>query len=648
MRTVPFFRSLAIRWAFFVAGGYFALAVIQVLTLSPMMREAERDILRRHGEELLELSVLRGLANGSARTEVLDHLAAMKGVLRVAAFDAHGVLIEDRREPGGDVEHAVESSWDAPGADGGRLKLWTDGMTLGLDQMGAAMAQTEILLMLVLGGGLAFVFARREVTPLVQVARHAEAIARGEVLPAEAELDRKDEIGLAARSFGEMEAGLRLLSEGLESVERGNFDIPKIGDGPIFERFRKMAESLEWSRDLARANQEVLAVAVQKAEVANEAKGQFLARISHELRTPLNGVIGLADLVLADASESDAHHRDLVEIRECGSRLLRLVNEVLQFARLDSGAVSASPVRMSPAAVFGGVVDRYAERARAGGLELRLELDEARWTGMSDPILLEQAVSCLIDNGLTFTTSGSVRLRARVDATHEQLELTVKDTGPGIPPAQLERIFEAFEQVDGSSSRTHGGVGIGLALCRAVASALEGDLSVESKEGEGAEFRLWVPFRLLQQEAPTRTAPREEAPGRAGLRVLLVDDERINRVVAARHLKALGAEVEVAEDGDEAVRMWERLEPDLILMDCMMPNVDGYEATRRIRQLERDTGRRVPIVAVTANALPGDRQKCLLAGMDDHVPKPVARNILAGVLESWVSAPDSDGQGSST
>lgn len=372
------------------------------------------------------------------------------------------------------------------------------------------------------------------------------------------------------------------------------------------------------------------------AETAAAARSRFLAMMSHEMRTPLNGVAGFADLLAARTDLDAEARRQVGQIRESSDGLLMLVEDILDFARGDD---TLCPERLDLAAVAREAVSPSRAEADARGLYLTID-DRlpplSRFNG--DRRALRQALHPLVANAVKFTTEGGVAVR--LDRAGEGIVIRVSDTGCGIPPDHHAELFEAFSQADASTSRLHRGVGLGLALAARHVRRLGGRIEVESRLCEGSTFTLHLPLTRAA-DAPCEaagdagvvptpaqvTAPAESRPPR----VLVVDDHPVNREVARIMVQAFGCEVVEASDGQEAVEAAGAQTLDLVLMDVRMPRMDGLEATRRIRALAEPRGA-VPVVAMTADAMPEDVVRCLAAGMNAHLPKPVSQAALFAVV----------------
>ncbi|MBF0271840.1 MAG: response regulator [Magnetococcales bacterium] len=417
--------------------------------------------------------------------------------------------------------------------------------------------------------------------------------------------------------------------------------------------FNHMASSLHL-KDLAlKENMTTLEQAKEQAEAASRTKSEFLANMSHEIRTPMNAIIGLTDLGLQHPTDPRSHFY-LRQIADSSHLLLRIINDILDFSKIEAGKLEVETVLFSPRELLDRLSDLFRGQAEEKGLRLTLH-----WIGDSpprvigDPYRLEQILINLVANALKFTPRGEIvvtarLLRARDDLTPEQLEFSVRDTGIGMTAEEVGRLFHPFVQADGSTTRRYGGTGLGLTICKRLVAMMGGEMRVESIPQEGSLFFFTV---LLPSQDPATLPPAPLCPKThrgmgtpmdlAGLRariggakVLLVEDHAINRLVAEELLRGVGLLVEAAENGQQGVEKALASPYDLVLMDIQMPIMDGYEATRQMRasSLPRD----LPIVAMTAHAMAGERERCLAAGMNDHLSKPIDKCRLYEALLHWI------------
>lgn len=420
--------------------------------------------------------------------------------------------------------------------------------------------------------------------------------------------------------------------------------VPFRGEGGDVDKWLVTATDIE-----ARKSAENLLAEVHDAALAaTEAKSRFLATMSHEIRTPMNGVIGMTELLLLTALNDE--QREYTEIiRDSGQSLLRVLNDILDYSKIEAGKLELETVRFDLPGQIESVVELLRPGFSAKDVKLTtLIAPDVRTAVVGDPGRLRQILLNLAGNALKFTAAGGhVRIIVTTrpgNGDFAPVRFTIKDSGIGIPPDVVDRLFQPFSQGDESTTRKYGGTGLGLSISAELVSLMEGDIGVDSVPGVGSEFWFVIPFRLApnsQKVADTpRPLPKRSAPAPSRMeRILLVEDNEINTFLALKQLGRLGFAVTAVVNGREAVDAVEREQFDLVLMDCHMPEMDGFEATRAIRKRETDVPH-LPIVAMTADARDEDHQNCLFAGMDDYISKPTNLDSLRAVLDRWLPAPE--------
>jgi PAS domain S-box-containing protein len=425
----------------------------------------------------------------------------------------------------------------------------------------------------------------------------------------------------------------------LEVTDTNMFDHPAVGAFVL--NIRDITERKE-AQEALRQSEERYRVATEAAESANRAKSEFLANMSHEIRTPMNAIIGMTDMVLE--GELPDEQRDLIAVvRRAGESLLNLINDILDFSKIEAGRLELEEVQFEPRQLIEELLRTFAIDAKRRALTLDAHVaPDVPEVVIGDPGRTRQILINLLGNALKFTQAGSILIEVRrvedASTPATTLEFAIHDTGIGIPADKLESVFGAFEQADGSTTRRYGGTGLGLAICTKLVALMGGRIWVDSTVGRGSTFRFTALCQTLQGRPPIPSPePDESLPraveDKAPLHILLVEDNPVNQKVARRMLEKRGHTVAWAVNGLAALAALEQESFDLILMDVQMPEMDGLTATAEIRRRERELGGHVPIVATTAHAQAGDRERCLEAGMDSYVAKPVRMSELFAVIE---------------
>ena len=422
--------------------------------------------------------------------------------------------------------------------------------------------------------------------------------------------------------------------------------------GLMFLRNARARQLLELEREQHAMD---LANAILAAESANEAKSAFLATMSHEIRTPLIGVMGMVE-VLARSDLRAEQARQLNIVRQSAQSLLRIIGDILDFSKIEAGKLELEPVTVSLRELLSRVAGNYSAAAAGKNLALAMEYDDAIAPAhVVDPTRLSQILGNWISNAIKFTESGSVTVRLRAlgrDDGRESLSISVADTGPGIRADQLARLFQPFTQADVSTTRRYGGTGLGLAITRKLADLLGGAVDVDSAPGSGTTMTLRLALPIgeaanlradviegADARMPERPLPTFEEARRDGALVLLAEDHPVNRKVLTLQLNLAGFQVDCAEDGTTALAKFRQGRYALVFTDLHMPGLDGRQLTAAIREHEGATGQpRTPVIALTANVLSGEAERCRAAGMDDYLSKPVTIGQLAATLERWLPA----------
>ncbi|MBF0279997.1 MAG: response regulator [SAR324 cluster bacterium] len=492
---------------------------------------------------------------------------------------------------------------------------------------------------IVIAGMLLFIFLRYIlVNPIEQLNEAVQKMASGS-LEIDLAIESKDEIGMLASEFEKMVSDLKTAQEQKDQAQKQSIKI------------QLELERTNLARDFLEKEKKLMQKTTEIAEAANRSKSEFLANMSHEIRTPLNGIIGMVELLL-DTKLDDDQHSLLHTLNVESYSLINIINEILDLSKVEAGKLELEKNPFNLQTLFSNMAEGLALQAKQKDLLFEWNLSAGVPLDLiGDPVRLRQILTNLAGNAFKFTTKGGVSISAeleKMDRNEAKIRFLVKDSGIGIPKEKQTIIFESFTQADGSITRKYGGTGLGTTIVKKFVELMGGTFGLESEEGKGSTFWVSIPFLIQEEKHFLSPIVNSDSVFRneSNFRILLVEDYPTNQRVAMAHLKNAGYQVDLAENGHQAIEAFQEKDYDLILMDIQMPMMDGYEATKEIRKLEEQrnigglnttTSRtRLPIIAMSAHAMKQDVDVSLENGMDDHISKPLRKTVFLSSLKKWL------------
>jgi signal transduction histidine kinase len=491
----------------------------------------------------------------------------------------------------------------------------------GVRNQGLAVAVSAGLI----GAVLSILLSRSIAMPLQNLVQAAQQIARGD-LQQRVPIHRQDEVGQLSDAFNRMAIAVEERESKLQLLA-----------GSLEQQVEQRTTELREQSMMLRASKEA-------AEVANLAKSEFLANMSHEIRTPMNAILGYAELLKTTPLDAEQQEFALL-ISQSGDNLLAIINDILDLSKMEAGQLKLSASEFDLRELVEHIIGLFQHQAVAKGLSLTGSVAPDIPSQFVGPVeRLQQVLINLVNNAIKFTKAGRVILRVELNTDVQngadvKLRFSVQDTGIGIATSDQARIFDSFTQVDTSYTRKYKGTGLGLAICRKIVQLMEGEIGVDSVPEQGSTFWFTIGLKQLKPslevQPPIAPASAMDTSVNAATRILLVEDVDINRNLVLQMLKHLGYRADAASNGQQALERLSERNYDIVLMDCQMPVLDGYEATRQLRQRENSHQKTI-VIGFTAHAMVGDREKCLAAGMDDYITKPIRLQDLNAMLQRWV------------